>query len=185
MLTVERLIAYGLVFLVCSFGGVLILRREYRLRGKLSRWGSLVHVGVFAVNGMFIGLLLYGEAGIPPMGSLGPVGVALMSLGFGIVLYAWDLFRTFSRWLGSDTPGLATHGLYRWSRNPQFVGYGLSILGACLAWWNGLAWVGLLSYMALAYAVTRVEEEHLKRTYGASYEAYCQRVPRYLGLPKG
>ena len=89
-----------------------------------------------------------------------------------------------SCWLGSNTPGLHTNGLYRYSRNPQFVGYGLFVFGFLVAWWNALAWIGLLSYIVLAYAVTLVEEEHLTRTYGDSYRAYCQRVPRYLGIPK-
>ena len=100
------------------------------------------------------------------------------------MLLGMDLFRKFSRWLGSDTPGLKTNGLYRYSRNPQFVGYGLAILGYILAWWNSLAWIGLLAYATLAYVVTRIEEEHLTHIYGDSYREYCQCVPRYLGLPK-
>jgi protein-S-isoprenylcysteine O-methyltransferase Ste14 len=58
------------------------------------------------------------------------------------------------------------------------------LLGFALAWWTPLVVVGLLGYAALAYAVTLVEEEHLMRTYGASYREYCQRVLRYLGFPK-
>ncbi len=52
----------------------------------------------------------------------------------------------------------------------------------------GLLWLAggifLMSYAALAYAVTPVEEEHLTKTYGDSYRSYCQRVPRYLGISK-
>jgi protein-S-isoprenylcysteine O-methyltransferase Ste14 len=118
------------------------------------------------------------------MGELAWLGILLMVIGLIVTVAAMDLFRTFSRWVGNSTPGLQTKGLYRYSRNPQFVGYGLFILGFFIVWWNSLAWLGLLAYAALAYAVTLVEEEHLIRTYGNSYREYCQQVPRYLGLPK-
>ena len=74
--------------------------------------------------------------------------------------------------------------MYRFSRNPQFVGYGLFILGFFIAWWTPLAVIGLLSYVPLVYAVARVEEEHLMRVYGQAYLDYFNRVPRFIGLLK-
>jgi protein-S-isoprenylcysteine O-methyltransferase Ste14 len=138
---------------------------------------------MYGFHGMFCGALAWGNA-MPSMGKLAWLGIPVMVVGLGITVYAMDLFQKFSRWLGSNVPGLQTNGLYRYSRNPQFVGYGLLILGFFIVWWNSLSWLGLLSYVALAYAVTLVEEEHLTRTYGEAYREYCQRVPRYLGLPK-
>lgn len=161
------------------------LRREYRLLGQLSWFGSILHVLVYAFHGMFVGVLAC--EGAPMLPAVGPgvtIGVILMVVGAGITIYAMDLFRTFSRWVGNKTPGLHTNGLYRYSRNPQFIGYGLLILGFVVAWWNASAWIGLLAYAVLAYAVARVEEEHLTRVYGDPYRDYCRRVPRFLGLPK-
>ncbi len=175
---------FGLFLVVFTVLSLWYLRREYRQRGKLSWFGSLVHVTMFIINGMLVVLLAWGPSGIPPMGGLAWLGVPLMMVGLGIVVYAMDLFRKFSRWLGNDTPGLATSGLYRLSRNPQFVGYGLLILGVVIAWGRSPGWIGLLSYLVLAYLVARVEEEHLTRVYGQSYRDYCSRVPRFIGLPK-
>ena len=174
----------GVIFVLFSTFALWALRREYQQRGKLSWFGSTIHVVGYAVHGMFCSLLAWGPAGVPPLGQIAWLGVPLMVLGLGITIYAMDWFRTFSRWVGNNTPGLFTNGLYRYSRNPQFVGYGLFILGFFIVWWTPLAWVGFLSYIALAYAVTLVEEEHLTRAYGDSYRQYCQRVPRYLGIPK-
>ncbi len=174
----------GLLFLAFSAFALWWLRREYKQHKKLTWFGSLVHVILYAFHGMFCGTLAMGADGTYPPGRLLWLGIPLMVIGLVMTLFAMDLFRKFSRWLGSDTPGLQTNGLYRYSRNPQFVGYGLLILGYFLAWWNSLAWIGLLSYIALAFAVTLLEEEHLNRIYGASYRDYCKRVPRYLGLPK-
>ena len=181
--TFARIVS-GLLFLVFSAFALWWLRREYKQHGKLTWFGAVVHVFLYAFHGMFCGTLVMGADAAHPPGRLLWLGVPLMVIGLGITLYAMGLFRKFSRWMGSDTPGLKTNGLYRFSRNPQFVGYGLLILGFFLAWWNSLAWIGLMTYAALAYAVTLIEEEHLVRVYGDSYREYCQRVPRYLGLPK-
>lgn len=182
--TSARIIS-GLIFLAFSTFALWWLRREYKQYGKLTWFGTLIHVIVYGVHGMCVGIVVWGMEWTHPAGRLAWLGIPLMGIGLGITVYAMDLFRTFSRWLGTSTPGLQTNGLYRYSRNPQFVGYGLLILGFLLAWWNSLAWLGLLSYAALAHAVTLIEEEHLTRIYGDSYREYCHRVPRYIGIPKG
>jgi len=175
----------GGLFLLCSIFSLWVLRRQYRLYGKLNSFGVLVHILVYAVHAMFSSVILWGNmATIPSMGSAGNVGVVLMVVGFLILIIAMDFLRNFIRWLGSQTPGLRTSGLYRWSRNPQFVGYGLLYLGFFIAWWNALSWLGIVSYLLLVYTIVRVEEEHLERLYDAEYRNYCQRVPRFFGILK-
>lgn len=174
----------GLFFILSAIFSLWYLRREYRQRGKLSWIGSLIHVTIFAINGMFISLLAWGVERVPPMDGLPWLGVPLMGIGLGIVIYAMDLFRKFSRWLGNATPGLVTNGLYRFSRNPQSVGYGLLILGMVIAWGRPLGWLGFLSYVLLIYGMVRVEEEHLTRVYGQAYRDYCLQIPRFIGLPR-
>lgn len=178
------LLAGGL-FIASSIFSIWLLRRQYRLYGKLNWFGMLIHVTVYAFHGMFTGVITWGNTTtIPPMGPARAVGVVLMIIGLMTTIYAMDLFRTFSRWMGSETPGLRTSGLYRWSRNPQFIGYGILLLGFLIGWWNALSWLGIVSYVLLVYAIARVEEEHLERVYGAEYREFCQRVPRFFGLPK-
>jgi protein-S-isoprenylcysteine O-methyltransferase Ste14 len=170
----------GLLFLVLTPIALWWLRREYRQRGKLTWFGSLVHIAAYTFHGMFMGVLIWGPQGIASMKPLAWIGIPLMVIGVGITVYAMDLFRTFSRWVGNQTPGLRTGGLYRYSRNPQFVGYGLLILGCILAWWNTWAWLGMLAYCILVYFVARIEEEHLTGVYGEAYRGYCSRVPRFF-----
>ncbi len=175
----------GGLFLVSSIFSLWVLRRQYKLYGKLNWFGVLIHINVYAFHTIFSWVIAWdAELSFPPTGPVGIIGMILMVTGFLIMIYAMDLFRTFSRWLGSRTPGLKTIGLYRWSRNPQFVGYALLYLGFFIVWWSNLAWLGMFSYIVLVYAITRVEEEHLERVYGAEYREYCARVPRYVGIPK-
>ena len=183
MPALHPLLLLGAFFL--AFAGFTLpwLRREYARRGRLSAFGAVLHVAVYCVNGAFVGTSIWGPEGVPPMRGAAWLGVPLMVAGLALTVLAMDCFRQFSRWLGHATPGLKTGGLYRYSRNPQFVGYGAFILGAVIAWGEPLGLLGLASYLALAYAVARIEEEHLARIYGQDYRDYCARVPRFLGRP--
>lgn len=130
MTDITARIISGLLFLIFSPLCLWWLRREYKQRGKLTWLGSILHVVMYGFHGMFCGMLAWGaESTVPPMGALAWLGLPLMVIGAGITIYAMDLFQKFSRWVGSDTPGLQTNKLYRYSRNPQFVGYGLFIFG--------------------------------------------------------
>lgn len=180
MTYMQAVLIAGGIYLVFTPLILLYLRREYQERGKLSWMGSILHFLLYAPQAMFSCVLAWGTERIAPLGTLAWIGVPLMVLGLGITVYAMDLFQVFSRWVGSQIPGLQTGGLYRFSRNPQFVGYGILMLGFIIAWWNSLVWIGFLAYAILVYAVARVEEEHLTRVYGEAYRKYCARVRRFL-----
>lgn len=76
---------------------------------------------------------------------------------------------------------LVTTGPYRYSRNPMYVG----VLGILIGW--AFLWASLvLSFYAIAVLVGFVlrvrfhEEPWAARTFGAEWEAYRQRVPRWF-----
>jgi protein-S-isoprenylcysteine O-methyltransferase Ste14 len=75
---------------------------------------------------------------------------------------------------------LVTEGLFRHTRNPMYVGKFLMVLGAGLAsnhWLALLAFTGVYSLMY--QAVTLAEEAYLRGKFGASFDEYCARVPRW------
>jgi protein-S-isoprenylcysteine O-methyltransferase Ste14 len=82
----------------------------------------------------------------------------------------------------SDPPKeLVITGFYRYVRNPIYVGVLLIFLGHFL--WFGY-WA-LLIYTVFAFIgvhsfVVLYEEPTLKRKFGASYEDYLKRVPRWI-----
>jgi protein-S-isoprenylcysteine O-methyltransferase Ste14 len=83
-----------------------------------------------------------------------------------------------------DPPrNLVAGGVYERSRNPMYLLYTLIILAE--AWlFVSLALVAYaVAFFGLAHLfVVRVEEPGLRRRFGAPYEAYCARVPRWLGF---
>lgn len=80
-----------------------------------------------------------------------------------------------------DAPLFVSHGLFRFSRNPIFVGMMLVGLSAAMvfgAWWS---WVALVLFVASCVVQVRIEEAHLEASFGEAYRAFRRQVPRWLG----
>ncbi len=112
-------------------------------------------------------------------------GVLLVVLGVLIYLKcAWD-FAT--RGQGTPSPHdpprkLVITGLYRYSRNPMYVGIIAISGGEALLFHSYLLGLYALG-LALAFHIWIIiyEEPTLRRMFGEAYEEYCRRVPRWVG----
>ena len=105
-------------------------------------------------------------------------GLALALGGAGFLVYGYfDL--GIENTYGADE-GLVTNGLYRYSRNPQYVASILGFFGAALG--NGepaaifLCALAILVYIIMPYT----EEPWLQQAYGDVYLDYKRRTPRFL-----
>ncbi len=81
----------------------------------------------------------------------------------------------------SDRTELIQNGIYRWSRNPAFLGFDLMYVGVCLMFCNPATVVCSLFAMVTLHLQILQEEKYLLVTFGAPYEAYRRSVCRYLG----
>lgn len=79
------------------------------------------------------------------------------------------------------TTALATGGLYRFSRNPIYLGFGLTYVGFAVAMDSPVA-LGLLlpCLIVIDRFVIAREERYLTARFGGEYEAYKARVRRWL-----
>jgi protein-S-isoprenylcysteine O-methyltransferase Ste14 len=111
-------------------------------------------------------------------------GLALIVAGVPGVL---DSFARFAlQGLGTPAPiappsRLVVSGLYRYVRNPIYVSVVGVIVGqgVLFADWRLLAY-GALLWLFFHAAVVVSEEPTLRQSFGAEYESYCARVPRWL-----
>lgn len=113
------------------------------------------------------------------------MGVAL------ILLDSWIFWRV-NRDLGGERlvgktelsgGGEMVHkGIYARIRHPRYVGSFLAILGACFLAATRLMWIVAAAWLLLTLLAISFEERELRRRFGAAYEAYCRRVPRFLPL---
>ncbi len=110
---------------------------------------------------------------------------AVAGIVAGVLLIA-SAYRLFRR-AGVDadpyrpTSGIISSGLYKYSRNPMYVG--LILIYAGLAALFGGLWCWLLlpvAVLVLDFGVVRQEEAYLERRFGDAYRTYCNQVRRWL-----
>jgi len=103
----------------------------------------------------------------------------------GAALALWCIF-TFAT-IGKGTPApfdpprrLVIRGLYRFMRNPMHIGAALALAGAALFYKSAplLAYGGVFLLACHLFVIT-YDEPRLRRSFGADYEAYCQRISRW------
>ena len=120
----------------------------------------------------------------PASWGFGLPGALLMLLGASIYLWcAWDF--TFA---GHGTPApidapkvLVVRGLYRFARNPMYIGVGLTLIGEALLFRSTqLGWYALFVLVAFHLFIVLYEEPTLRRKFGATYQGYCASVPRWI-----
>lgn len=114
------------------------------------------------------------------------LGGALLAGGAVLVAIAERGFRR----VGTNVPpwkpalALATGGVYRWLRNPMYVGAGLMVAGFGIA--IGSEWTLILLVPAawlIHHGVVLREERYLEAKFGDDYRRYKGSVPRY-GWPR-
>jgi protein-S-isoprenylcysteine O-methyltransferase Ste14 len=108
-----------------------------------------------------------------------PLGLGLVVLGLTVREFYVSGRGTLAPWAPPRT--LVTSGLYRYSRNPMYVGVLLILCGWAVCLWS---WPLAVYAAAVAVAVhLRVllhEEPFLARTHGQAWTAYRARVGRWL-----
>ena len=80
-----------------------------------------------------------------------------------------------------ETRVLIVVGLYRFVRNPMYVGVMLILLAQSLFFWSTI----LLSYTGICFVVANIlvigyEENRLRQKYGDEYRKYCEHVARWI-----
>lgn len=135
---------------------------------------------------LWIPWLLVGRRFVPAgdIGAIQWLGLAMLVVGWAILLWC---ARDFAR-RGHGTPApydppvsLVTNGLYRFTRNPMYVGVVTAIFGQAF-WHRSTALALYASFVALAFhlRVLMYEEPRLIQSFGAPYADYLKRVPRWF-----
>jgi protein-S-isoprenylcysteine O-methyltransferase Ste14 len=127
------------------------------------------------------------RSGLPRLPvELGPARfIGLIPVTAGVLIYLWCLWD-FMRARGTPAPidppkELVAKGLYRYMRNPMYVGILSAILGEAILFETGLLVLyALLIFLMVYVFVTRYEEPTLQRLFGESYTRYRQTVGRWL-----
>jgi protein-S-isoprenylcysteine O-methyltransferase Ste14 len=108
----------------------------------------------------------------------------VMAIGLGLAF--WCAFEF--AWRGRGTPApfdpprrLVVSGLYRFVRNPMYLGFGILLIGE--AWLTGrieFIYEMLIALAAVSVFVMVYEEPVLRSKFGDDYIEYCRNVRRWI-----
>ncbi|QNL48736.1 isoprenylcysteine carboxylmethyltransferase family protein [Olivibacter sp. SDN3] len=110
--------------------------------------------------------------------------LAVFVFGFIIMLVCIGSFAIYGRGTLSPadpTKKLVVQGLYRYSRNPMYVGIMLMLIGEGFFFGSGVLWAyTLIIFILFNIFIRYFEEPRLMRDFGAEYTHYRQRVGMWL-----
>jgi len=135
----------------------------------------------FIVLAYFLGRFVPLPFAIPPI--LQYLGLALTFIGFLLGIGAFMEFRKARTTLDphGSAKQLVTGGIYRFTRNPIYLGFLLMVIGFPLN--TGVVWGLALApfyMMTMSRLVIEREEAYLERKFKNQYTGYTSRVRRWL-----
>lgn len=156
-------------------------------KGQKSRFTKIVEYMVLLTCYPLLFLWVYNSLGrseaylLTHFLALRVVGTLLVFMG--LVVYIVAIITLNSAWRigidASSTHTLITHGIYRYSRNPAYLGFILLFIGLALSYPCGLNMVlSALAIMSLLF-MAKQEEKFLLMIHRESYEVYKEKV-RFL-----
>jgi len=176
-------IAYVAVTATLSLPFMLRAKDEFRRQGKWSP-ATAIMSGVI-MHGHFIATLALSWLDRGSLFAPSPIMVAIGALlfigGAAVIYLGRYAYGSQQRVYGLLEDELIQHGIYRRTRNPQYVGYAGMFLGAAIVAGSGLALVSTLLFIAVIHVfITWVEEPHMRRTFGDVFDQYARKVSRYV-----
>ena len=115
----------------------------------------------------------------------GSLSVLVLILGLACAIPSFKLFArnktTISPLKPSDATSLVTEGMYRYSRNPMYLGLLLLTIASTI--WFG-TWFGIIINILFIFLINFLqiipEEEALLEIFGEEYEEYKKNVRRWI-----
>ncbi len=139
---------------------------------------------------LFIGLMMWVLARMFPALNLPWLHNSMFSctvalLGFAISLVSMIAFRKARTTMDPKRPASASNlissGIYRYSRNPMYLGVLLVLAGWAIYLGNVLSMLGLFVFIAYITRFQIIPEERLlSQKFGAAFESYKNKVRRWL-----
>lgn len=119
-----------------------------------------------------------------PMGVLKVIGLIVCIVG--VVITCHCIFKFATEGHGTLSPAdpttrLVIKGLYKYSRNPMYVGVMMILLGECLFTLNlNLLLYSILIFTAFNLFIIYWEEPRLTKDFGEEYITYQKQVRRWI-----
>ncbi|NNC71005.1 MAG: isoprenylcysteine carboxylmethyltransferase family protein [Flavobacteriaceae bacterium] len=112
------------------------------------------------------------------------IGASIFVIGFVIMIWCIINFAVKGRGTLSPidpTKKLVLSGLYKFSRNPMYVGVMLLLIGEAIFLGSTMLWIYVVFvFILFNIFVIYIEEPRLKKDFGKEYISYTQNVRRWI-----
>jgi protein-S-isoprenylcysteine O-methyltransferase Ste14 len=177
---------FPVVFLVILFGGGSVFRRRnIDMDGKapINRtifvtskylivvlWAAMV-IHIWDVNLSFLEIPIIIKS----------ISIALWIMGFSLLFAGrFNMGNSFRIGSPKENTNLKTDGLFKFSRNPMYLGVFTTLLAVVLGTLNPILILIAIFIIAVHHRIVLAEEKYLAGEFGDDYRSYCGRVRRYL-----
>lgn len=198
-MTLETALRILLPASLLAFAGVDLVWPLLRLRRTTGTWGvpiardrdprerALGVAMLLIMAALVLGAARFAWGGAAAIGARVPApavagaGLALLAAGIALVAVAQRQMGASLRvGLPPEPTALVSRGLFRWTRNPIYLGMLLALAGVALVApgvWSVSVWLAAAAAIGIQ---TRLEERHLGARHGEAYRRYAARVGRFL-----
>ncbi|MBW2938046.1 isoprenylcysteine carboxylmethyltransferase family protein [Aureisphaera sp. CAU 1614] len=112
------------------------------------------------------------------------IGTIVFLIGFVIMIWCIISFAVKGRGTLSPidpTKRLVVAGLYKFSRNPMYVGVTLILIGESAYFQSVELWIyALFVFITFNIFAILIEEPRLRKDFGEDYKRYCEKVRRWI-----
>lgn len=139
------------------------------------QWLGYPNLDLLSHNSGHLWSTLLGETGDPHFGVLHIASYVFLGFGFYLLSSAWNVLYHAQR-----RSALATSGPYARIRHPQYVAFVLILLGFLLQWPTLLTLVMFPVLLVMYGRLAITEEAEMRKQFGADFDTYAARTPRFF-----
>lgn len=174
------------IFLIVLFGGGSLFRRK-----KIDQDGTApINKTLFYASKYSI-LILWGAMVLQSWGiNISSVEVPTLAKWISLFLWIFGFLLLFIGRFGlgssfrigtpKESTNLRVEGVYRFSRNPMYLGVYATVLASVLYTLNPVVLLLAVFVIAVHHKIVLAEEEHMRKVFGQEYVDYSRRVRRYI-----
>lgn len=186
------------LFGVAFIGKLIILAKKNNIKANVFGKGSkpkevlnlekalkavtFIGLGIWVISVVFPEFTNRWFIGLPKDIGSAIFGLAITFIGVLFFIMAMAFMKTSWR-AGIDKStktSLVTSGIYRFSRNPAFVGLDFIFIGTAITHANLLMIIASTAILFGYHLQILQEEKHLAEAFGGEYIQYAKKTPRYL-----
>jgi protein-S-isoprenylcysteine O-methyltransferase Ste14 len=109
------------------------------------------------------------------------IGLTIYVLGLSVVIVSLiHLGQSAAVGIPERNTELKTHGMYRLTRNPVYVGAFITCVGSCLIAIHIMNFALFAIAIEVHHQIVMKEEEFLEKRFGLQWLSYTQQIPRYF-----